>query len=516
MRILFPALTLLAACGPERALDDARAPDAWRGDADVQVFFAPDDDTLTLELAAIQRVTDAFAADPSPDPAAYGIRYAVYNLRNPEIIDALIDARATGVPVQILIDADQLDPERTWNTGDEALVDAGFSFADDHRDLSFEEATDIELLGIAGSGLMHLKTRLFETPAGTELLTGSQNPGDNALLNDETLHLVRDPAIVAAYDAAFESVLRDEDFHNTWDDGAALNVLFGPHASGDNAATKLFDWIAEEDEQILIAAYSVRDLTAPGYGASLVELLGQKVDQGVPVVLVTDRKQSDAWGDPTEDALRDVGVLVYEATNATTEFTAMHSKSVVLGRESIRVVTDTANLTAAGLGNAERKARNIESTLFFEPELANGRVGRRYLAQFMTVLDRYAWQSVDGDAPYAEVEAWLLSQPGWPVVPVTFGAEAHTVMGETVHATGDLDVLGQWGARGWGVPLHTDAGRYPDWLAEPVALPVGARLAWKLTAVGPDGVRWEAGDDRVDHVVPLSGESDAFLHATWR
>ena len=99
---------------------------------------------------------------------------------------------------------------------------------------------------------------------------------------------------------------------------------------------------------------------------------------------------------------------------------------------------------------------------------------------------------------------------------MTFSAEAHTVMGETVHATGDHEALGHWGAAGWGVPLHTDAGRYPDWVAEPVALPVGARFAWKLTAIGPDGVRWEAGDDRIDHVVPLPAGRDAFLHATWR
>ncbi|MEZ4322585.1 MAG: phospholipase D-like domain-containing protein [Myxococcota bacterium] len=521
MTILFSVLALMA-CGPDRTVSALPELASGRADADaVDVWFTPDDDVLPIELGAIQRVVSELRSTPDADPADFGIRYGVYNLRNPDIVAALVSAHSAGVPVQILIDADQLDPERDYNQADETLIAAGFSFAPDHRELTVEEAHATELVGIAGSGLMHLKTRLFRTPSGTELLTGSLNPGDNALFNDETLHRIRDPRLVAAYDQALDAVLEDRDIDNAWEDAAPVNVLFGPHESGPSAGQRLFDWIAAEDEQILITAYSLRDFTAPGYGASLVELLGQKVAQGVPVVVITDQKQSDAWGDRTEDDLRDLGVRVYEASNLTTEFTAMHAKSVVLGRTRIRVVTDTANLTAAGFGTATRTARNVESTLFLEPEVSGGALGRRYLAQFLRVLDRYAWQTEDGDAPYAEVEAELLAQPGWPTVDVTFGATAYTVYGETLHVTGDRPELGAWGTLGWGAPLATDPAIYPSWASDPVSMPLGARVAWKLVAVDPasgaaePAVRWEAGDDRVDHLVP-DPSGDTALTATWR
>ncbi|MCB9678273.1 MAG: hypothetical protein H6737_24440 [Alphaproteobacteria bacterium] len=516
MTILFSIAALLA-CGPERTADPAALPAATRGgSAPIEVFFAPDDDVLSVELDAIHEVVRAWHDDPSPDPSAYGIRYAVYNLRNPDILSALVGAHAVGVPVQILIDADQLDPERDYNYGDEWLVDAGFSFADDHRDLTPEEAASTELVGIAGSGLMHLKTRLFRTPDRAVLLTGSFNPGDNALLNDETFHRITDPALVARYEAAVDAVLADRDFDNTWDDASPANALFGPHRSGPSAGTRLFDWIAAEDEQVLITAYSLRDFTAPDYGVGLVELLGQKVAQGVPVVVITDRKQSDAWGDRTEDDLRALGVRVYEATNLATEFTAMHAKSAVLGRTRVRVVTDAANFTASGFGRADRPSTNVESTLFLEPEIDGGALGRRYLAQFLKVLDRYAAQSVDGDAPYAEVEADLLARPGWPTAPVAFEALAYTTYGEALHVVGDRDALGAWGSVSWGVPLVTDPSVYPAWSSADVDVPLGARLAFKLVAVEGDAVRWEAGDDRVVHAVPDPGSDRAVFGATWR
>ncbi|MEQ1572382.1 MAG: hypothetical protein ABMA64_42570, partial [Myxococcota bacterium] len=53
---------------------------------------------------------------------------------------ALADARDDGVAVQILMDADQLDPARDWNWADDYLRDErGFSFAEDHRALSEAE-----------------------------------------------------------------------------------------------------------------------------------------------------------------------------------------------------------------------------------------------------------------------------------------------------------------------------------------------------------------------------------------
>lgn len=516
-----PFAALLLGCAPDPSgVGPAPAlPAQQDADARLAVWFAPDEDLLSVELAEIERVRLGRLADPAAPDGAYTIRYAVYNLRHEAIVDGLVHARDAGVDVQVLIDADQLDPARDWNWADEYLQLNGFSFAPDHRVLTASEAEQTDLVGIAGGGLMHLKARVYRTPDGVRVLTGSHNPGEDAMVNDEALHLVRDPVVAEAYERAVDAVLADADHDNTWTEGAEVNVLFGPARSGPSANARLLEWIASEQEQVLILAYSLRDFGADGTDDTLVSVLADRVAAGVPVVVVTDRKQSDAWGDPTEDRLRDAGVHVYEASNLATEFTAMHHKSVVLGRTSVRVVTDTANLTAAGLGTAGRKATNQESTLFVEAGAEGGRIGQRYLGQVLRVLGRYAEQSLgDGELPYPEMEAVLTGLPGWPTVDVRFGAIAETTLGEVVHATGDRPELGGWGASGWGPSLATDTATYPSWTADPVSFPIGARLTYKLTAIDGDAVRWESGDDRVVHAMPDPGAVDGScaVTATWR
>lgn len=499
-------------------------------DVDFEVLFAPDDPVSTVELEAIGRVIEARGEDErSFDEGSnpYRIRYAVYNLRNPLIVEALADAEDAGVDVQVLIDAAQLDPERTWNTADERLIERGFEFAPDHRALSGDATVTADLIGIAGSGLMHLKARIFETPSERVVLSGSMNPGDNSVLNEETLHLIRDPRIVSRYIAAYDAVLHDEDPTNEWDDDAAVNVLFTPAAS-ERAVGRVFDWLVEEDEQILLMMFSLRNLTAPGHAQDLVQLLGDKVRDGVDVWVITDRKQSDgvdaagnriAWDDDTEDKLRAVGVPVYEATNRATEFTAMHHKVAILGRTNIRVITDAANWTLSGLGSKTRKARNIESQLFIDSAaLDQNRTGRRYLAQWMRVASRYAAQGAsDGEPDYVQIWETLSARPGWPTLGTTFTAhEAFTAFGESVVVRGDLDDLGHWGTRGDGVQLATDGEIYPTWRSiEPTVLPLGQSFEWKFTVGFPSdsSVRWESGDNRAGFVQPTAlTSSDAAHH----
>ena len=139
-----------------------------------------------------------------------------------------------------------------------------FALVPDHRELTGDQFATADLVGIVGSGLMHLKTRIFETPSDRFVLSGSLNPGDNAVLNEETLHLIRTPDIVERYVGAYDAVLHRRGFNNVWDPGAAVNVLFTP-ASRDRAVGHVFDWLAEEDEQILLMVFSLRDITAPGH-----------------------------------------------------------------------------------------------------------------------------------------------------------------------------------------------------------------------------------------------------------
>lgn len=516
-RTWFAAALFAVGCGPSFVAPVAPADLSRVEDAvGIDAYFCPTDDTVAVELAEIARVVDERRADPvtyPPGENPYAIRYAVYNLRNEPLVHALADARDAGVDVRIVMDADQLDPSRDWNWADDWLRDArGFSYAADHRLLTPAERLETELLGFAGAGLFHLKTRLFFTPTRHTLITGSMNPGDDAVRNDETFHLVHDTVIVDRYDRFVDALLLGTPVVNEWS-GGGLDVLFNPESSGPDAGAQLLNWLRDEDEQILLMVFSLRDLTAPGVPGSLLTILGDKVKAGVPVVLVTDRNQSDGFPDTTEDRLRAAGVHVYEARNLATEFTAMHHKVAILGRTHLRVVTDAANWSKSGLGSASARAENQESTLFYDEAYDGGRMGRRYLAEFTRVLATYADQSAaDGEPPFDVLGAELLSHPDWPAQDVVFAADrAETAWGETIHVVGDDPALGDWGRASLGVPLATDADLYPAWLADaPVTLPVGTPFAWKYVAVeGGSVARWESGDDRAERARPApTGDLD--------
>ncbi len=560
-RILFACATLLitGACaeeellvdpeglyeeGPPLAIADGKAdgrqvpayaplPDGAQLDAPFQALFAPDDQVTTTELALIDevvaaRATDEAEYDEGENP--FRIRYAVYNLRNPTIVGRLIQAEREGVDVQILIEARQLNPEKTWNTADETIVDAGLELVEDARDLTDAQRATADLIGVSRGGLMHLKARLFEYPGSRALLTGSINPGDNAVLNEETLHLVRDARIVRKYADAYNAVLRGTNFTNEWDEDAGINALFTPTGAGPRPVEKVFEWLEEEQEQILLMVFSMRDISAPGHDDTLVELLTAKARAGVPVYVITDRKQSDGvdsdgnkvwYDDRTEDRLRAGGVHVYEAVNTAGPYNAMHHKVGVLGRTNVRVITDAANWTKAGLGDRRRTARNVESQLFIDSaRLGDPTVGHRYLAQWLRVLDRYAGQAANAGEPGAEeVREELMGAQGWPTLGVTFSAEVETRFGEQVFVRGAHEALGDWGSTHDGAALTTGEETYPTWSSvDAVGMPLGMTFEWKLVVSGGGNMRWEKGDNRSGEVaLPalLSGDT-AHHSAQWR
>jgi len=492
------------------------------GEQPLEVLFTPDDAPIPVEVALIDSITEERRADPAsytPADNPYRVQYAVYNLRNADVVDALVAARDAGVAVQVLMEDDQLDPARDWNWADDHLRDLGWSYAEDHRELSADERAEMELVGIGGSGLMHLKLRLFTSPTRQVAVSGSMNPGDNAVFNDETWHLVREPELVRSYAEAYDDLLFEEGFHNSWNDDLGANVLFTPADSGPEAGDRILQWLSEEDEQILIMVYSLRDLSSPERTDTLLSILADKVQAGVPVVVVTDRKQSDAWGDDTEDRLRDVGVRVYEATNSTTEYTSMHHKVAVLGRTHLRVITDAANWSTSGLGSSTTRARNVESSLFIDASYDGGHLGRRYLAQALRVLERYAPQSADdGEVSFAELGPVLWDAPDWPTQEVRFRAhQAHTSWGETIRVVGDAAPLGRWGIDSLGVPLTTSTATYPSWDGGSAWLAVGRPASFKLVAEQGGELRWEGGDNRVITVQPDAfGDGSQGVDATWR
>lgn len=518
--------------GAEHLHPTSRAiPSGLLVDPQMHTLFAPDDPTMTLELEMIERVIKARRADARGNDS-YRIRYAVYNMTSELITNKLIEAQRSGVDVQVLIESEQLSAHKTWNLINERFLEAGLSVEYDHRHLSETELQNVDLIGIEAPGLMHLKLRIFETPTWSKVLTGSLNPNTTSYLNEETLHLITDPSLIAKYQLAYQHLLYDWPHVNTWDDESSTNVLFTPAGDGPRAVTQILKWIAEEDEQILLMMFALRDLTAPGIESSLIELLASKVEAGVPVYVITDRKQSDGVNnqgervfddDLTEDRLRSAGVHVYESLNAATPYTAIHHKVAILGVENIRVISGASNWSRSGLGGHDRRARNVESVLFIDSaQLDQNYTGHRFLGQWFQVLRRYAAYSVtqDREPEVTEVFKALSQNPHWPQQTFSFEVKSHvTQEGEHIAVAGDLFELGMWGAHGYH-QLVTTADEFPLWWSlEPLKVPIGQDVTWKQVVVDEQGtiMRWEGGTRYILSLrPPLMVNQEIVFRGSWR
>lgn len=486
--------------------------------ATVATLFAPHEPALGLDLLLINQVIAARAADPATYPEGqnpFRIRYAAYNLDNPYLAQALADAEDANIDVQILIESDQLDPAKEYNVQDDYLVSRGFELARDHKQLTGSTRVSADLVGINGTGLMHLKTRLYtwkdaSGQSTTRLVTGSLNPGNLSMQNDETLHFIALPDVIARYEAKYDAVLRGAKITNAWDDGAAVNVLFSPDG-GPQAIDKIAALIDTEQELIVVATFSLRNMSPTTGGKGILDRLVAAHQRGVPVVVVTDRKQSDGVdvdgnplyaNDGSEDILRAAGIPVYEVVNKFSPYNAMHHKYAVFGVTRPIVVTDAGNWSRASLGSGSSKPINDESVLFVDSmRLDEGVTGKRYLGNFLEVVHKYGTHGTDGVTPTggpdpATIAARLYAIAGWPQVDVTFRAQVETAWGENVFVTGDHASLGDWTRAGDGHPLLTDAGSYPWWTSAPLRLPLGTRLAYKLIKRNAGAVRWETGADR--------------------
>jgi phosphatidylserine/phosphatidylglycerophosphate/cardiolipin synthase-like enzyme len=491
----------------------------------LKTFFAPYDNPIEQDTALIKEVMAARATDPasySDGENPYKIQYAVYNLRNPEVVALLGKAHQAGVKVQVLIEANQLDPAKSHNTADEELIAAGLSFSPTHKGLSDDEKRDLDLIGIEGAGLMHLKARLFSYPDPTtgepveKLLTGSMNPGGESTNNDETLHLIKDPVLIERYRAKVQAVLDDKALQNRWSAQAPVNVLFTPAAGGPHPADKILQLVNEEKEAIFLSVFSLRDVQAHSGSDTLLKSLARAKARGVEIVVVTDRKQSDgvdASGkqlgrdDPTEDRIRALGIPVYECINEAGPFNAMHKKSAVFGLTSMKIVTDAGNWSAAALGRRGQPAKNEESFLFIDSKkLDDNATGKRYLSSFLHLLRKYSHQQTEAPKAEALIDS-LARHPAWPKVKVDFEVIAQTYMGEEVYITGDHEALGDWTQKGPGLKLNTEGGRYPTWRAETsLSLPFGSSLAYKIVKrdVQSGELRWEQGPNQLLVVDPGS------------
>ncbi len=482
----------------------------------LKTWFAPYEDTRKPELALLDEVIAARKADPrtfQEGQNPYKINYAVYNISSQEILEKLAEANRAGVDVQVLIEEDQLDPQKTWNDGDDYLIRNGFEFAPDHKKLTPEERHTADLIGINNSTLMHLKTRIFQYPdpqtgdLKQTVLTGSMNPGESAIHNDENLMQINDPRVARRYIEMYEAVRDGKEIKNDFDPQSPINVMFtgAPVKDGQSVTRQIFNMIDQEKEAIFLSVFTLRNLTTDSDRQNLVDKLKAAHDRGVPVVVITDKKQSDgvdAQGnrtfsdDQTEDLLQKAGIPTYEALNPSGPFNAMHAKSAIFGLSDIKVITDTGNWTKAALsGRGSRYAQNEESYLFVDSgKLDNNQTGMRYLGNFLNLLRAYAPQNPDQPAA-EELINKLSSHPAWPRVKVDFSVMAHTFMGQDIYITGNHPAVGNWTQDGPGLKLNTSPGRYPFWESGgALELPFGSQFEYKIVKREPNGsLQWEAG-----------------------
>ncbi len=486
----------------------------------IETVFTPGDDARLMEYASLDAVINARKADPRtypPESNPYRIQYAVYNLTDPEVVRRLTEAARAGVRVQVLVDAKSIGPSKWWSTLVKDLTAAGFSYAPSQNGLADDAARrETQLIGMDMPGIFHLKTRYFSypDPATGELretvLTGSHNPEVAAHRNDESLHRINDRTLVHQYLKAVELMRDGKPVQNVWDDACPVNALFTvPNAVGPKPLDKIFDLIDQEQEFIGLSVFTLRELTGSDK-TKLLSHLKAAQDRGVKVVVITDRKQSDAVdaaGNPvpgqkddnTDEKLEKLGIPVYEAVNPAGPYNAMHLKAAIFGLEDMKVVTDAGNWTYSVMGaGSSTWSNNAESLLFVDSGRLDGNAtGQRYLGEFMRVLRKYGDQNPD-DPNVETLLKELQAMPHWPKVRVDFNVVAKTHMGQDVYVVGNTEELGSWGETGPGLKLETDPSTYPNWRSAAVEVPLGARFEYKVVKRDRDGrVEWEPGQNAV-------------------
>jgi hypothetical protein len=476
----------------------------------VEVYFTPYDPAVAVEQALVDKVVAARKADPKQYAAGqnpHRIRYAVYNLRHPQLIAKLIEAVKAGVDVQVMIDAKQVSPQRPHNKVDDWFEDAGLSVLRSDKGVPEAERRAAHLVGIHSSHLMHMKARLYsyKDPATgevkQEVLSGSMNPGAGGA-NDENLNRITDPEVLKLYAQKLEDVMMHKRTRNEWSDQRGINVLFTPCEAGPRPIEKLFEMIDAEKESILMNVFDLNNLIDPGSRKTLADKLAAAKARGVEVVVITDRKKSDgknldgsqatmygrpAQDDPTDELLEAAGIPVYEVSNTVSQYASMHAKQAIFGLTDPKVLTGAGNWTRPGIGSGDKRAKNEESFIFLDSaKLGDRRVADRYLSNFLYVLRHYDGQDKDHDSA-TKCFARLSQRSGWPTVPVDPGSLLPPGV-EEGWLVGDHPAL-KPDAGEPGVLVRRSSSTTGVRAATTIDLPFGAQLAYEVVERKPDGGR---------------------------
>ena len=426
-------LALLSACSSDPTTEVKSGAgavehiDGW-SDSSLDIYFSPGDAAAEDRIAA------------ELDGAEVEIRVAMYNLRSARLGYLLLARQQAGVAVEVLWDAKQM--AKDYNTLDDELIAAGLNVIPIYND-NHAYAT------------LHDKLAVID---GRHVFMGSANWGQSGLYdNNETTMVFDSPALAAVVDAELDEIVAGVKVPRAGDAGGPVELYFSPEDRLDLVAVDAIDGATDH---IFVAVFSLR-LDA------LIDALIRAHERGVKVSVITDRKQSETT--TSDERLRDAGIAVVEALNATTPFTAMHQKFMVVDGDTTLVGSYNWSYTA---------------TFSSYEDLAVIADDREVAAAFAGEFGRlWASYAPASDNPQASS--------------VAIGVAAFcdgTAYGDTLVLVGDLDELGGWDPqRG----LQLDGSEWPTWRGT-VELRAGSRFEYKLVILRGDGrVDWESGANHV-------------------
>lgn len=425
--------------------------------SDPAIFFAPFDDPGAATLAEIHAI---IARQKESPQERHTLHAAVFNITDPEITDALVEAHQAGVEVRLLCDGRKFRPWYDWYQGDDRLLLAG-----------------VPLLGVRrdGNGAMHDKIALFD---GRAVVTGSGNWEWGARFeNHENVMLTEHADVVPAYARRFEvlagGVQRPRAF--AADPASDVSVSFAPDEEPHRIVGQLVD---QAQSSLYLAMFTAKDVVYRE-GAEDTSLLAKLVaahDRGVDVRVIVDHGIHEAAeyhgieteDDPTDEWLESQGVHVVRADNSFGPYASMHHKFVVIDGRVL--------VTGAFNWYHDAAFLNDEDQLVWRDQ----GLARRYTGEFVDLLRRYddAFQGDD-----------------WPVAQIYVEAfHDQTAWGDTVLLVGELEQAGVWNPA---LGVELDPAAWPIWRAT-LELPMGVRMAYKLVVRDAAGeVHWEQGRDRL-------------------
>jgi phosphatidylserine/phosphatidylglycerophosphate/cardiolipin synthase-like enzyme len=262
-------------------------------------------------------IDQALAADIERARATVDV--AVFDLRLPSIVDALVRAAQRGVRVRLVVDYEENESAAEFTDAISRLEQAGVEVSRDHR-----------------SALMHHK---FVIVDGRVLWTGSMNLTANDVYRNNNNMLRLDlPELAANYAVRFEWQLQRRadaspvgaapSLHRVPSDGTRIETYFSPNGGAQRA---ILNRIEGAKKSIRITAFTFTD-------TEMGELLMEKHSAGVQVQGVFESRNNNVLG-AEYSILAKAGLDVLEDGNCYN----LHSKTIVI--DDTTLITGSYNFT---------------------------------------------------------------------------------------------------------------------------------------------------------------------------